>query len=106
MDGVSANSGVSGGGLPAQSTGGALPGMTAFGSLDSLISLDALQELRVQTSTTVPEFGRLPGAQVSLSSRVGIERVARIAALRFPQRTLDANDWFANSTATRARRCG
>src|SRR5207244_6387459 len=34
VDGISANSGVSGGGLPAQSTGGALPGMTAFGGLE------------------------------------------------------------------------
>src|SRR5213078_808901 len=71
VDGVSANSGVTGGGLPAQSTGAALPGMTAFGSLDGLISGDALHEARVQTSTAIPEFGRLPGAQVSLSSRSG-----------------------------------
>src|SRR5262249_51137977 len=35
VDGVSANSGVSGGGRPAQSTGAVLPGMTAFGSLES-----------------------------------------------------------------------
>ena len=46
VDGVSANSGVSGGGTPAESTGGALPGMTAFGSLDGLISLDAREEVR------------------------------------------------------------
>ena len=71
VDGVSANNGVSAGGLPAQSTGGSLPGMTAFGSLHSLISLDALEEFRVQTSSAIPEFGRLPGAQVSLSSRAG-----------------------------------
>ena len=69
VDGISANSGVIGGGRVAQSTGGALPGMTAFGSLDSLVSRDALEEARVLTSTTTPEFGRLPGAQISLSSR-------------------------------------
>src|SRR5712691_5431930 len=49
VDGVSANSAVSGGGLPAQSTGAALPGMTAFGSYDSLVSREALEEVRVQT---------------------------------------------------------
>src|SRR5439155_3585695 len=61
VDGVSANSGVSGGGLPAQSTGAALPAMTAFGGMEGLVSRDALEGARVQTSTTAPEFGRLPG---------------------------------------------
>ena len=96
VDGVSANSGVSGGGLPAQSTGGALPGMTAFGSLDSLVSRDALQEARVQTSTTVPEFGRLPGAQISLSSRSGSNQLHGSLFSSFRNELLDANDWFAN----------
>ena len=84
VDGVSANTGVSAGGLPAQSTGGSLPGMTAFGSLHSLISLDALEEFRVQTSSAIPEFGRLPGAQVSLSSRAGTNEFHGSHALFFP----------------------
>jgi hypothetical protein len=96
VDGVSANSGVSGGGLPAQSTGAALPGMTAFGSLDSLVSRDALQEARVQTSTTVPEFGRLPGAQISLSSRSGSNEAHGSLFSGFRNEVLNANDWFAN----------
>lgn len=96
VDGVSANTGVSGGGLPAQSTGGALPGMTAFGSLHSLISLEALQEFRVQTSTAAPEFGRLPGAQVSLSSRSGSNQLHASLLYYFRHERLDANDWFAN----------
>ena len=96
VDGVSANSGVSGGGLPAQTTGGALPGTTAFGSLDSLVSVDAIQEVRVQTSTTVPQFGRLPGAQVSLSSRSGSNELHGSLLYGFGNEKLDANDWFAN----------
>jgi hypothetical protein len=96
VDGVSANSGVSGGGLPAQSTGAALPGMTAFGSLDGLVSRDALQEARVQTSTTVPEFGRLPGAQISLSSRSGSNQLHGSLFYGFGNEILDANNWFAN----------
>ena len=71
VDGVSANTGVTAGGLPAQSTGGALPALSAFGSMDSLISLEAVQELRVTTSSSVAEFGRLPGASVALNSRSG-----------------------------------
>ncbi len=96
VDGISANSGVSGGGLPAQANGGALPGMTAFGGLDGLVSREALQELRVQTSTTVPEFGRLPGAQVSLSSRSGSNELHGSLFFGFRNEKLDANDWFSN----------
>jgi hypothetical protein len=62
VDGASANTGVSAGGLPAQITGGVLPAMSAFGSLDSLLPVEAVDELRVQTSNTVSELGRLPGA--------------------------------------------
>ena len=101
VDGVSANSGVSGGGLPAQSTGAALPGMTAFGSLDSLVSRDALQEARVQTSTSVPEFGHLPGAQISLSSRSGSNELHGSLFSGFRNQALDANDWFANQHGDR-----
>src|SRR5581483_10673567 len=97
VDGVSANNGVGAGGLPAQSTGGSLPGMTAFGSLHSLISLDALDEFRVQTSSPIPEFGRLPGAQISLSSRSGTNEFHGSLLYFFRHELLGANDWFANS---------
>ena len=96
VDGVSANTGVSGGGLPAQSTGGALPGMSAFGSLHALISLEALREFSVETSSAMTEFGRLPGANVSLSSRSGTNDLHGALLYRFRHETLDANDWFAN----------
>jgi hypothetical protein len=96
VDGVSANTGVSAGGLPAQSTGGSLPGMTAFGSLHGLISLDALEEFRVQTSSTIPEFGRLPGAQISLSSRSGSNEFHGSLLYFFRHESLSANEWFAN----------
>lgn len=96
IDGVSANTGVSGGGLPAQSTGGSLPGMTALGSLHGLISLEALEEFRVQTSTAAPEFGKLPGAQVLLSSRSGSNEFHGSLSHYFRNGRLDANDWFSN----------
>ena len=96
VDGVSANSGVSGGGAAAEATGGTLPGMTAFGSLDGLVSIESLQEMRVQTSTTTSGFGRLPGAQVSLSTRSGSNELHGSFAYRFRNDVLDANDWFAN----------
>ncbi len=98
VDGASANSGVSAGGVPAQSNGGALPGMTAFGSFDNLISLDAVEQVRVQTSTTVPEFGRLPGAQISLNSRSGTNDFHGSLLYEFRNQTLDANNWFADQS--------
>ena len=96
IDGVSVNTGVSAGGLPAQSTGGSLPAMTALGSLHSLISLEAVNEFRVQTSTTASEFGRLPGAQIALSSRSGSNEFHGSAFDYLRHETLEANDWFAN----------
>ncbi len=96
LDGVSANTGVSGGGLPAQCTGGALPGMTAFGSLHGLISLEALDEFRVQTSTVTPELGRMPGAQISLGSRSGTNELHGALLYYIRHEALAANDWFAN----------
>src|SRR5579864_8233600 len=99
VDGVSANSGVSGGGTAAEATGGALPGMTAFGSLDGLVSIGALQEMRAQTSTTAADFGRLPGAQISLTSRSGSNELHGLLAGRFRNDAVDANNWFANQHA-------
>ncbi len=96
VDGISVNTGVSGGGLPAQVTGGALPGMTAFGSYHSLVSLEALDEFRVQTSSSVSEFGRLPGAQVSLSTRAGTNEIHGSLYYYFRNKISDSNDWFAN----------
>ena len=96
VDGISANTGVSGGGLPAQSTGGALPGMSAFGSLHNLMSLEELQEIRVQVSTTVPQFGRLPGAQVSLTSRSGANDFHGSLFDSLRPQLLDGTDWFAS----------
>jgi len=96
IDGASANTGVTAGGLPAQSTGGAFPALSAFGSLDSLISLDAVEELRVTTSTSVAEFGRLPGASVALTSRAGTNELHGSTSYRIRNEALNAGDWFGN----------
>jgi hypothetical protein len=64
IDGVSAN--VSGIGVS-----GNLPGFTVGGGTNGLVSVDAMQEFRIQTSTYAPEFGRSPGAQVSIATKGG-----------------------------------
>lgn len=96
VDGVSANNGaVSGSGL-GQSAGGALPGLTVLGSTQSLVSADAMQEFRVQTSTFAPEFGRTPGGQISIVTRSGSNEWHGTASEYFRNDVLDANNWFAD----------
>ncbi len=49
-----------------------MPGMTAaIGSLHNLVTLEEVQEVRLQTSTFAPEFGRMPGAQISVAGNSG-----------------------------------
>jgi hypothetical protein len=99
VDGVSVNNGITAGGLPAQSTGGTLPALSAFGSMDSLISLEAVQDVRTQTSTTVAEFGRLPGASIALNSQSGTNEFHGSTVYRLRHEWTSANDWFANQAA-------
>lgn len=99
VDGVSVNNGITAGGLPAQSTGGTLPALSAFGSMDSLISLEAVQEVRAQTSSTVAEFGRLPGASIALNSQAGGNEFHGSTVYRMRNEVTSANDWFANQAA-------
>jgi hypothetical protein len=97
VDGVSANFGVSAGTAPGQAAAGNLPALTAHGGTNSLVSADALQEMRVQSSSYAPEWGRAPGAQISLITRAGTNEFHGTAAEYFRHDRLDANDWFANS---------
>jgi len=97
VDGVSANTGVSGAGLPAQFAGAALPAMTAFGSTENLASAAMLDEVRVLTSSFAPEYGRLPGAQVALTTRSGSDEYHGGVSLALRNEALNANDWFANA---------
>lgn len=97
IDGVSANTGVTGAGLPAQFAGASLPAMTAFGSTENLASMDALNEVQVLTSSFAPQFGRLPGAQVALTTQSGTDRYHASAAWALRNEALDANDDFAQA---------
>jgi Carboxypeptidase regulatory-like domain/TonB dependent receptor len=96
VDGVSANFGVTGYFPLLQSAGGALPALTASGGTNSLVSVDAMQEFRIQTSSFAPEFGRTPGGQISIVTRSGTNGFHGTAFDYFRNSVLDANDWFAN----------
>src|SRR6266498_1602068 len=97
VDGVSANFGVSNSSSLAQGDSGSLPGLTVFGGTNNLVSVDALQEFRIQTSTYAPEFGRTPGAQVSIATRSGTKDFHGTVFDYFRNDALDATDWFVNS---------
>src|SRR6266849_5407992 len=96
VDGVSANFGVTGYFPLLQSGGGALPALTAWGGTNSLVSVDSLQEFRVQTSSFAPEFGRTPGGQVSIVTRSGTNAFHGTLFEYFRNDLLDAKDWLAN----------
>src|SRR5260370_32171444 len=80
----------------AQIGGGALPALRVSGGTNSLVSVDAMQEFRVQTSSFAPEFGRTPGGQISVVTRSGANDFHGMLFEYFRNSILDANDWFAD----------
>jgi len=100
VDGVSANLGTSASNL-GQGGAGQLPATSAFGGTSNLVSLDALQEFRIQTSTFAPEYGRTPGAQVSVVTKSGTNTFHGTAFEYFRNDVLDANNWFADHLGLR-----
>src|SRR4029077_13212716 len=61
---------------------------------NSLVSVDAMQEFRIQTSTYAPEFGRTPGGQISIVTRSGTNQFHGAAFEYLRNDVLDANGWF------------
>ena len=96
VDGVSANFGVTGLLQMVQTASGALPALSASGGTNSLVSVDAMQEFRIQTSSFAPEFGRTPGGQVSIATRSGTNAFHGTLFEYFRNDVLDARDWFVN----------
>ena len=107
LDGVSLNQSPSGGGTPfggggfGRGFGGGGGGGTAVlagaNASTNLISIDAMQEMKVQTSSFAPEFGRTPGAQVVMTSRAGTNTLHGTLYDYIRSGKFDANDWFANA---------
>ena len=94
VDGVSANIGASSDLLSTQTTAGAIPGFSVLGGTNNLVSVDAVQEFRIQTSSYAPEFGRTPGAQVSIETRSGTNQFHGTVFDYIRNDVLDASDWF------------
>jgi carboxypeptidase family protein/TonB-dependent receptor-like protein len=98
LDGVSANVGV-GATNAGNGFGGAVGTFSVLGGTNSLVSVDAMQEFRIQTSTYAPEFGRTPGAQISIVTRSGSNQFHGTLFDYLRNDVLDANNWFANSVS-------
>ena len=96
IDGVGANIGVSPGTNVGVQSAGTTPGLSATGGTNNLVSIDALQEFKILTSSFSPEFGRTPGAQVQILTRSGTNDFHGTIFEYFRNEKLDANDWFAN----------
>jgi outer membrane receptor protein involved in Fe transport len=96
VDGVSANVGIGMGAsaIPGNGLAGAAASLSALGGTNSLVSVDALQEFRIQTSTYAPEFGRTPGGQISIVTRSGTNQFHGTAFDYVRNDVFDANDWF------------
>ncbi|HEY2972628.1 MAG TPA: TonB-dependent receptor [Pyrinomonadaceae bacterium] len=102
VDGVSANVGatISPGGSDLSITGaGTVPGLSAQGSTNSLVSVDALEEFKIQTSTYSAEFGRQPGGQVQLVTRSGGNQFHGTAFDYLRNDALDARNYFNKKPA-------
>jgi hypothetical protein len=97
VDGVSANVGIgTSGGALGNGLSGANAGFSVLGGTNSIVSVDAMQEFRIQTSTYAPEFGRTPGGQISIVTRSGTNQWHGSAFEYLRNDVLDASDWFAN----------
>jgi hypothetical protein len=95
IDGVSGNSSSGyGNGLTQPATGGTISATTALGTTQSLISVDALQEFRVESSTYSAEYGRAPGGQISFATRSGTNILHGTVFDYLRNNYFDANDWF------------
>jgi hypothetical protein len=96
VDGVSANVGASSDGQWTAGAGisGSLQASTALGGTQGLVSVDDLQEFRVQSSTYSAEYGRSPGGQFAFETKSGTNQWHGSAYEYLRNGAFDAPDWF------------
>ncbi len=96
VDGVSANVGAAPGVGMTKGSGitGSVGAATALGTTQALVSVDALQEFRVQSSTYSAEYGRNPGGQFAFETKSGTNQWHGSAYDYLRNGYFDAQDWF------------
>jgi len=75
---------------------GTAPGQTAIGTTQNLVSVDALEEFRIQTSSYDAAYGRQPGGQVEFRTRSGTNVFHGTLFDYFRNEAMDANSYFNN----------
>ncbi len=99
VDGVSANFGIGGNiGNPGAGLGGQASATSLSGGTNSLVSVDALEEFRIQTSTAAPDSGLTAGGQIAIVTRSGTNQFHGSLFDYLRNDVLDANDWFNGYT--------
>jgi carboxypeptidase family protein/TonB-dependent receptor-like protein len=98
VDGVSADVGASSGTgmIIGAGASGSVPLASALGTTQALVSVDDLQEFRVQSSTYSAEYGRNPGGQFVFETKSGTNQFHGSAFEYLRNGALDANDWFTD----------
>ncbi len=98
IDGVSANVGITqGSNVYLGSAGaGAAQATSNNGGYNNLVSIDDMQEYKMQTSSFDAEYGRTPGAQLSIVTRSGTNSFHGTAFEYLRNDMFDANTWFNN----------
>ena len=95
VDGVSGNVGTAAFDLTiGAGPSGSVPAATTLGTTQALVSVDDLQEFRVQSSTYSAEYGRNPGGQFAFDTKSGTNQWHGTAFEYLRNDLFDANDWF------------
>ena len=96
VDGVSVNVGIAAFGVPGNGFSGALGSFSAMGGTNSLVSVDAMQEFRIQTMRlNLPA----PGGQISIVTRSGTNWFHGSLFDYLWNDVFDANNWFADNAS-------
>jgi hypothetical protein len=106
VDGVNANTGGSSFAQASSGTSGSLPSATALGTTQSLVSIDDLQEFRVNSSSYSAEYGLSPGGQFSFQTRSGTNELHGTLFDYLRNGDLDANNWFNDYTSPITEKTG
>jgi len=106
IDGVSANVGITqGSNVYLGSAGaGASPATSNNGGYNNMVSVDDMQEYKIQTNSFDAEYGRTPGAQLSIVTRSGTNKFHGTAYEYLRNDVFDANNWFNNNSVPKLPR--
>jgi hypothetical protein len=105
IDGVSANVGITqGSNVYLGSAGaGASAATSNNGGYNNLVSVDDMQEFNIQTNSFDAEYGRSPGAALSIITRSGTNKFHGTAFEYLRNDIFDANTWFNKNGEDLAR---